>query len=111
MQLSLQNFSSLMEGMAAAVQGAASSLVDLTVGSVLRAILEANASVALWLQWLIVWRGFWFCAFARGGGFRPGYVFTVQRDGRGHGACRGDGGNNREYAEFYCCRGCKQHGV
>jgi uncharacterized phage protein gp47/JayE len=54
MQLSLQNFSSLMEGMAAAAQGAASSLVDLTVGSVLRAILEANASVALWLQWLIV---------------------------------------------------------
>ena len=54
MQLSLQNFSSLMEGMAAAVQGAASNLVDLTVGSVLRAILEANASVALWLQWLIV---------------------------------------------------------
>lgn len=54
MQLSLKNFSSLMEGMAAAVQGAAASLVDLTVGSVLRAILEANASVALWLQWLIV---------------------------------------------------------
>ncbi len=54
MQLSLQNFSSLMEGMAAAVQGAASNLVDLTVGSVIRAILEANASVALWLQWLIV---------------------------------------------------------
>ena len=54
MQLSLQNFSSLMERMAAAVQGAASNLVDLTVGSVIRAILEANASVALWLQWLIV---------------------------------------------------------
>jgi uncharacterized phage protein gp47/JayE len=54
MQLSFQNFSSLMEGMAAAVQGAASNLVDLTAGSVLRAILEANASIALWLQWLIV---------------------------------------------------------
>ena len=54
MQLSIQNFSSLMEKMAAAVQGAASNLVDLTVGSVIRAILEANASVALWLQWLIV---------------------------------------------------------
>jgi len=54
MALSLQNFSTLMEGMAAAVQGAAQSLLDLTVGSVLRAILEANASVALWLQWLIV---------------------------------------------------------
>ncbi len=54
MQLSLQNFSTLVEGMAASVQGAAQSLLDLTVGSVLRAILEANASVALWLQWLIV---------------------------------------------------------
>jgi uncharacterized phage protein gp47/JayE len=54
MQLSLQNFSTLVEGMAASVQSAATSLLDLTVGSVLRAILEANASLALWLQWLIV---------------------------------------------------------
>jgi len=54
MQLSLQNFTNLVENMAAAVQGAASNLLDLTVGSVLRAILEANASLALWLQWLIV---------------------------------------------------------
>jgi phage-related baseplate assembly protein len=54
MQLSLQNFSTLVAGMAAAVQGAAQTLLDLTVGSVLRAILEANASIALWLQWLIV---------------------------------------------------------
>jgi uncharacterized phage protein gp47/JayE len=53
MQLSLQNFTTLVENMAAAVQGAASDLLDLTVGSVLRAILEANASLALWLQWLI----------------------------------------------------------
>ena len=36
MQLSLQNFSTLVEGMAAAVQGAAKNLLDLTVGSVLR---------------------------------------------------------------------------
>lgn len=54
MQLSLQNFSTLVEGMAAMVQGAAAALLDLTVGSVLRAILEANAAIALWLQWLIV---------------------------------------------------------
>lgn len=54
MQLSLQNFSTLVEGMAASVQGAATTLLDLTVGSVLRAILEANAAVVLWLQWLIV---------------------------------------------------------
>jgi uncharacterized phage protein gp47/JayE len=54
MQLSLQNFNTLVANAAAAVQGAASALLDLTAGSVLRAILEANASVALWLQWLIV---------------------------------------------------------
>ncbi len=31
-----------------------STLLDVSVGSVLRAILEANASVALWMQWLIM---------------------------------------------------------
>lgn len=54
MQLQLQNFSALVTSAAAAVQGAASQLVDLTVGSTLRAVLEANAAMALWLQWLIV---------------------------------------------------------
>ena len=54
MQLPLQNFTTLMQNMAASVQGSASALIDLTVGSVLRAILEANASIALWMQWLIV---------------------------------------------------------
>ena len=39
---------------AAAVSGSASSLIDLSVGSVLRAVLEAHASVGLWVQWLIV---------------------------------------------------------
>jgi uncharacterized phage protein gp47/JayE len=47
-------FSSLVETAAAAVQGRAKQLLDLTIGSALRAILEANASIALWLQWLIV---------------------------------------------------------
>ncbi|MGC9269004.1 baseplate J/gp47 family protein [Acidiphilium sp.] len=54
MQLSLQNFTAMVEQMAAAVQGAAIQVLDLTVGSVLRALLEANASLGLWLQWLIV---------------------------------------------------------
>lgn len=54
MQLSLQSFTGMVEQMAAAVQGAASQALDLTVGSVLRAILEANASLGLWMQWLIV---------------------------------------------------------
>ena len=54
MLLQLQNFTTLVQNMAASVQGSAAALIDLTTGSVLRAILEANASIALWLQWLIV---------------------------------------------------------
>ncbi len=54
MTLNLQNFATLVQNAAAAVQGAATALLDLSVGSVLRAVLEASSSVALWLQWLIV---------------------------------------------------------
>ncbi len=54
MQLPLQNFTTLVSNAAAAVQGSAYQLVDLTVGSTLRAILEANASIALWMQWLVL---------------------------------------------------------
>ena len=45
MQLSLKTFSQLIEDMGAALQGSATSLVDVSVGSVIRAIFEANASV------------------------------------------------------------------
>jgi uncharacterized phage protein gp47/JayE len=54
MQLPLQTFSSLVQTMAASVQSAASQVLNLASGSVIRAILEANASVSLWLQWLIL---------------------------------------------------------
>ena len=54
MQLQLQTFASLVGTAAAAVQGAARRVIDLTAGSTLRALLEASASLALWLQWLIV---------------------------------------------------------
>src|SRR5579872_2048657 len=54
MQLSLRNFDAIVAAGAAAVQGAARQVLDLTVGSVLRAILEANAGLGLWLQWLIL---------------------------------------------------------
>ncbi len=54
MQLSLRTFSDLVQGMAAAVQASAVQLLDLTVGSTLRAILEATGSIALWMQWLIL---------------------------------------------------------
>ena len=54
MQLPVMTFSGLVEQMAAGVQGAAGRLIDLTIGSVLRALLEASASVALWLQWMVL---------------------------------------------------------
>jgi uncharacterized phage protein gp47/JayE len=54
MQLSLQTFNTLVRNMAAGVQSATTQLVDLSVGSVLRAVLESNASVGLWMQWLIL---------------------------------------------------------
>ncbi len=54
MALALQDFAALVRTQAAAVTGSARTLIDTSVGSVLRAVLEANAGVALWLQWLIV---------------------------------------------------------
>jgi uncharacterized phage protein gp47/JayE len=36
------------------VQASARQLLDLSTGSALRAVLEASASVGLWIQWLIV---------------------------------------------------------
>lgn len=54
MRLSLQTFTTLVQNAAASVQASSTQLLDLTVGSALRAILEANASLGLWMQWLIV---------------------------------------------------------
>jgi uncharacterized phage protein gp47/JayE len=54
MQLPVQTFAAIVEQMAATVQGTCAQLVDFSVGSVLRAILESCAAVALWLQWLIL---------------------------------------------------------
>src|SRR5664279_484175 len=54
MNLSLKSFSQLVEDMGAALQGSATALVDVSVGSVIRAIFESNASVVLWLQWLVL---------------------------------------------------------
>ena len=54
MQLQLQDFPTLLRNQAAAVAASCRTLIDVSVGSVLRAVLEANASVALWMQWLIM---------------------------------------------------------
>lgn len=54
MAITAKSFSQLVSDQVAAVQGAASGLVDLTVGSILRSVVEANAAVILWLQGLIL---------------------------------------------------------
>jgi uncharacterized phage protein gp47/JayE len=54
MQLQLRTFDAIVASAAAAVQGAAQTVLDLTVGSVLRAVLESNAGLGLWMQWLIL---------------------------------------------------------
>ncbi len=52
--LSLLNFNSLVQTMAAYAQGAASVTLNFAVGSVLRAIFQASAAIGLWLQALLV---------------------------------------------------------
>ena len=52
--ITTQDFTTLVRNQVAAIQGAAKVLVDLTVGSILRSVIEANAAVVLWLQGLIL---------------------------------------------------------
>jgi uncharacterized phage protein gp47/JayE len=54
MAITTQDFTTLVKNQVAAIQGAASTLVDLTVGSILRSLVEANAFIVLWLQGLIL---------------------------------------------------------
>ena len=49
-----QSFTQLVSNMVTAIQGAASTLVDTTIGSILRALIEAVAAVVLWLQGLVL---------------------------------------------------------
>lgn len=49
-----KTFSQIVQGQAAAIQARATSLIDFAVGSVLRAVIEANAGVVTWLQALIL---------------------------------------------------------
>lgn len=53
MRLATRTFAQYVQDMAATIQGGASQVLDLSVGSVIRSLLEAHASVALWLQVLI----------------------------------------------------------
>jgi uncharacterized phage protein gp47/JayE len=49
-----KDFQTLVREQVAAIQGGSKVLVDLSVGSILRAVVEAYSAVALWLQGLIL---------------------------------------------------------
>ena len=52
--LSFQTFATLVQNMAAAAQASATTALNFTVGSVLRALMEAVTSAQLWLQKLVL---------------------------------------------------------
>lgn len=54
MAIQTKDYVTLVREQTTAIQGAARVLVDLTIGSILRAVIEANAAVTLWLQGLIL---------------------------------------------------------
>ena len=54
MAITLLSHAKIVQTMGASMQAASPSLLNLAVGSVLRAIIEAFSGVALWLQWLVL---------------------------------------------------------
>ena len=52
--LNTQSFQQLVQSFAAAVQSRTSTLINFALGGILRAVGEATASVALWLQALVI---------------------------------------------------------
>lgn len=52
--LTTKNYATLINDFSSAVQGSASALLNFVVGSILRAIGQAVASVAMWLQGIIL---------------------------------------------------------
>lgn len=54
MAINTQTFTTIVQNAVAAIQAKTKTFQDLTVGSILRAVVEANAAVVLFLQGLIV---------------------------------------------------------
>ena len=52
--LNIKSFATLVSDQVTAMQASAAGLVDLAIGSILRAIVESNSGVAMWIQQLIV---------------------------------------------------------
>jgi len=53
MAITAKDFTTLVREQVTDIQGTASLLIDVSVGSILRAAVEANAAVTMWLQGLI----------------------------------------------------------
>lgn len=49
-----KDFNTLVSEQVTAIQGGSSNLVDTTIGSILRAVVEAYSAVAMWLQSLVL---------------------------------------------------------
>jgi len=54
MNIPTRDFTDIIRDMSAAITASAGRLIDVSVGSVLRAIIEANAAILLWAQWLVL---------------------------------------------------------
>ena len=52
--LQIKSFQQLVQDQVSAIQGGSSSLVDLSIGSILRSVVEAYAAVAMWIQSMIL---------------------------------------------------------
>jgi len=52
--MTTQDFTTLVRNQVTAIQSKAKSLLDFTIGSVLRSVVESNSAVVLWLQGLIL---------------------------------------------------------
>jgi len=54
MTINTKTFATLVSEQIAAIQAKSSALIDFTVGSMLRALVETNAALGLWIQGLVV---------------------------------------------------------
>ena len=54
MALNIKDFTTLVQDQVAAIQAKAAGLVDLTIGSLLRSVVESNSGVTQWVQQLFV---------------------------------------------------------
>ena len=54
MNLPTRSFTDIVRDMSAALTTSAGRLIDISIGSVLRAIIESNSAIVLWVQWLVL---------------------------------------------------------